>query len=127
MKQKMDPALLLKAYLPPVLWAAVIFVLSSQQVLPGLSVSFYDFVFKKSAHMFVYAVLYWLFWRGVDMSFAPENKKVRLYLPFLIVVVYAISDEFHQSLIPSRYATLRDVGYDILGMTIVLLRKYKYI
>lgn len=117
----------INAFSPPALWAGVIFFLSSQQTLPSFETSAYDFFFKKFAHMFVYAVLYILLSRGVEMIFETRSQKTRLFLPILLVVVYAISDEIHQSFIMNRYATLRDVGYDILGSSLVILRKYKYI
>ena len=117
----------LNAYLPPLLWAAVIFILSSQQVLPGFTVSLMDFILKKSAHAFVYGMLYFLFARAVDMTTSPQQKKTRLFLPIFIVILYAVSDEIHQSFVPNRFGTLRDVGYDILGLLMVLLRRYKYI
>jgi VanZ family protein len=118
----------INAFLPPVAWAGLIFILSSQQVLPGLKVSGFDFFFKKFAHMFVYSVLYILLYRGVDLiADKKSDPKVRIFLPIILVIGYAISDEIHQSFVPNRYATLRDVGYDILGSSLVILKKYKYI
>ena len=115
------------AYLIPALWAVFIFLLSAQQTLPGFSVSIYDFVFKKSAHMFVYAVLYLLLFRAYQKT---NNKKInrRNYIfPILISLLYALSDEFHQSIIPGRHPALRDTGYDMLGVSTVLLYQLKLI
>ena len=118
----------LNAFLPPISWASLIFFLSSQQVLPGPGVSSLDFFFKKVAHMFVYAVLYFLLSRGVELVVDKKSDpRIRLFLPMLLVVGYAVSDEVHQYFVPNRYATLRDVGYDILGSSLVVLRKFKYI
>lgn len=118
----------LKAFAPAVIWAAIIFLFSSQPTLPGFDSGFLDFVLKKSAHMFVYGVLFWLVSRGVDMVVGVKtNIRVRLLVPLVIVLFYAISDELHQSLVPGRYPTLRDIGYDLLGALVVLLRKHKYI
>lgn len=117
-----------KAFVPAIAWAGLIFLLSSQPTLPGFDSNAYDFILKKSAHMFVYAILYLLTARGVEMVAPAKTKKSFLiFLPLLIVLIYAISDEFHQSLVPSRYPTWRDIGYDILGASLVFLRKYKYI
>ncbi|MCL4208130.1 VanZ family protein [Patescibacteria group bacterium] len=117
-----------KAFLPAIVWAMVIFTLSSQPTLPGFESGFFDFILKKSAHMFVYAVLYLLIARGVEMVEPTRAKKSWLvFLPLLIVLFYAISDEFHQSLVPNRYPTFRDIGYDILGASLMFFRKYKYI
>lgn len=116
------------AFLPPMVWASLIFFLSSQQVLPGPGVFSLDFFFKKVAHMFVYAVLYLLLSRGVDLVVDKKvDPRIKIFLPMFLVVCYAISDEIHQSFVPNRYATLRDVGYDILGSSLVVLKKFKYI
>lgn len=118
----------INAFSPPILWATFIFLLSSQQALPGFTVSALDFFFKKFAHMFVYAILYILLSRGVDLvTNKKTDPRIRLFVPIFLVLCYAISDEIHQSFVPNRYATLRDVGYDILGSSLVILKKYKYI
>lgn len=123
---------LLNAYLPPILWAGFIFFLSSQTVLPGLEVNTWDFVFKKSAHMFVYAVLYLLLHRALLLttykSKLSKAQSLRLLtLPLIITLAYAISDEIHQAYVPGRYGTLRDIGFDLLGSLIAVLYRYRYI
>lgn len=118
----------LNAFLPPMVWAGLIFFLSAQQALPGPGISSLDFIFKKTAHLFVYAVLYVLLSRGVDLVLDKKTDlRIRFFLPIFLVICYAVSDEIHQSFVPNRYATLRDVGYDILGSSLVALRKFKYI
>ena len=120
-------AKILKAYTPPLIWAAVIFLLSSQSTLPGFEESPYDFVLKKSAHIFVYLVLYLLLRRATSLTVDEKLSKQHIFVPILVCLVYAVSDEFHQSLVPGRYATLRDVGYDMLGVGIAFLKKYDFI
>lgn len=105
-------------YLFPVLWMGVIFFLSSQPVLPGASTFWQDFIFKKLAHISVYAVLYFLWYRAIR----TENAKVKILIPFILTLAYAISDEIHQSFVLGRTATVRDVGYDTLGMVLAMLR-----
>jgi len=120
---------LISAYLPPVLWAGLIFILSAQSTLPSLSASPFDFIFKKSAHMFVYAVLFLLMHRAILKTSHQPNVQIAPIWPWalLICLVYATADELHQGLVPGRFATLRDVGYDMLGAGISLLYKYRYI
>ncbi|MBP7842613.1 VanZ family protein [Candidatus Woesebacteria bacterium] len=115
------------AYLPPVLWAALIFTFSSQSILPGFEESVHNFIFKKLAHITVYLVLYLLVVHAVISTISEKRPKTILLLPIFICLIYAISDEFHQSLVPGRYATLRDIGYDSLGIGIAFLKKYGYI
>lgn len=115
------------AYLPPILWASIIFLFSSQTTLPGFEESAYDFILKKAAHIFVYFILYLLVFRGIHLTIHPQHKNTLLLLPFFICLFYAISDEFHQSFVPGRYSTLRDIGYDMLGVGIAFLKKYRYL
>lgn len=116
---------LLIAYLPAILWASLIFVLSSQSVLASLELSIADFILKKFAHIFVYFVLYYLLFRANYLN--TKQTKFSFILPLLICFIYAISDELHQSLTPGRHATIRDIGYDSLGMMLAFLRIYHYI
>lgn len=118
---------LIIAYLPPVMWAGLIFLFSSQAILPGFEQSIYDFILKKLAHIFVYLVLYTLVVRGVTSTINKKYKNTIIFLPILICLIYAVSDEFHQSLVPGRYATFRDIGYDMLGVTIAFLKKFSYV
>lgn len=113
------------AYSLPLLWAGVIFFLSNQEVLPGFSVSVYDFIFKKTAHMFVYAVLYLLLFRAYKKTNNHKISKKHYFVPIFISLLYALTDELHQSLVPGRHPTIRDAGYDMLGVLTVLLYQLK--
>jgi len=125
----------LNAILPPILWAGIIFLFSHQSILPGFSLSVLDFLFKKSAHVFVFGVLYLLIWRaGFLIKFNAKKLDSSLmtsyqnwWLPLAIVIIYAVSDELHQSLVSGRSASLRDVGFDTLGASLMMLKIYHYI
>lgn len=78
---------------------------------------------KKTAHVFVYAVLYVLVFRAVN----GENGTRHWRVPFFIGLLYAAFDEYHQSLIPNRTSRPRDVGYDVIGMFVAYLRMKRYI
>lgn len=113
-----------KAYFPVLLWAGLIFTFSAQSSLPGFDVVFYDFIFKKLAHMFVYAVLFFLLFRAVN----AENPGVKNWkVPILLTLMYACLDEFHQVFTPNRRPSPIDIGYDMLGASVVFLRMYRYI
>lgn len=79
--------------------------------------------------MFVYAVLFFLLHRGFSNVLPPKHPlqskvwQLAIFLSF----VYAISDEYHQSFVPGRYGTVRDLGYDMLGVGIAFLKRYKYV
>lgn len=117
--------LYLNAFLPPVIWASIIFILSHQQTLPGPDIYLWRFMMMKLAHITVYFILYLLFLRGfAKITF---SQKKRLILPVLICIIYAISDELHQSFIPHRSPTFRDIGFDSLGVLIGFLKIHHYI
>ncbi len=118
---------IITAYLPPFLWAFIIFLFSSQSSLPGFEQSVFDFLLKKSAHIFVYLVLYFLVFKAANTTIKKQHTKIVLILPILICFTYAVSDELHQSFVPGRFATFRDIGFDMLGVGIGFLKKYDYI
>jgi VanZ family protein len=109
MKKSLNIPRLLSIYAPPIIWAGLIFFLSDQSTLPGASHPFIDLIFKQTAHIFVYAVLHFLIWR--------TNKR-SLFIPILLAFAYALIDEFHQSFIPGRTATIIDIGFDSMGILI---------
>ncbi len=96
------------------LWCALIFFLSSQQRLPGPENVSFDFLIKKTGHVSVYAVLFWLSYT----AFSKENFTRPSLYAFLFGIAYALSDEFHQSFVPGRTPMLRDVVIDIFGMIV---------
>jgi VanZ family protein len=102
------------------IWAGVIFFASAQQTLPGPNTISLDYLLKKTAHIFVYAVLYFLTFRAVKKTF-PDRHRLHFGLPLIFCILFAFSDEFHQSFVPGRQPSLTDVGYDAIGASITLL------
>ncbi|MFY8052967.1 MAG: VanZ family protein [Armatimonadaceae bacterium] len=75
-----------------------------------------DFVIRKIAHVTEYAVLSLLVSRSLAVR--QETPTKQRVLATIIASLYALSDEFHQSFVPSRGATYTDVMWDTLGATI---------
>ncbi|MBE3116287.1 VanZ family protein [Candidatus Bathyarchaeota archaeon] len=65
-----------------------------------------DLILKKGGHMLGYCLLALTFWYGLRWD------KKRWWLAWLVAVLYAITDEFHQSFIPGRTPLLGDVAID---------------
>lgn len=105
----------LTRWLPAVLWAAFIFYLSSFPDLRSSLPDFWDLVLRKFAHAGEYAVL------AVLTVWALKDTKNAFIAAGLLVVLYAASDEFHQSFVPGRFAALLDFGIDVVGGAIGLL------
>lgn len=112
-------------YLPALLWAGFIFYLSSQPTLPSAQTFVWDFAFKKLAHMFVYFVLFRLVYRAA--LYEIKNPIRASIIAFLFTFLYSLSDEYHQSFIPGRTSTGKDILFDVLGMGIAWLSIFKYI
>ena len=103
-----------RAWLPALLWAATIFVLSSipGRSLPALPMWNAD----KLVHAAVYAVLGALCWRGARASFAPGTAQWRVVLiAVLLTSLYGIADEVHQMFVPNRAPDPNDVLADAVG------------
>ena len=105
-----------KYWLPPILWALVIFSFSSMQVTGTVDVYWKDFIVKKTAHLIEYGVLAILLYRAMVNSNVDKQKA--FWLSILVAGLYGVSDEFHQSFTPGREPTTRDVLIDTLGATI---------
>ena len=77
---------------------------------------------KKSGHMIGYALLAFWYWYGLGMD---QNKR---WLAWLLAIVYALTDEFHQTFVSGRNASLWDVViFDNLGALISLWLASKWI
>ena len=75
--------------------------------------------------MFVYGVLFYLLLRAMRQHSSNQSKLVQYAVPLFVTLVYACIDEIHQSTVPGRYPTGRDIAYDMLGATTVLLHQLK--
>ena len=101
-------------WLVVLLWMGGIFALSD---IPSLSSPFeplYDLILRKFAHIAEYAILTaLLFW-----ALRPRLtcRAHGLLMAAVIALSYALSDEWHQTFVPGREGSLRDVGIDALGI-----------
>ncbi len=110
---------------PPLLWMVVIFFLSSRESTQVSDIYTWNFIFFKSLHIIEYAILYFLLFRAVLQENPKNQKKARL-IALLITFLYAVSDEVHQTFVPTREGRLRDVGIDTIGMSLMYIyTKYR--
>jgi VanZ family protein len=76
---------------------------------------------RKTAHLVEYGVLTMLLWRAImGMSSTAVREKI-IVLAWAGAVVFAISDELHQSLYSSRTASAWDVFLDSCGAGVAAL------
>ncbi len=109
-------------WLPALLWMFLIFFLSQRQRIALSEEYVINFFIFKSLHVIEYAILYFLLFRGFYLSFRKISSHTldKLYkYTFLISLIYALSDELHQSFVPTREGKFRDVVIDTLGIVIM--------
>lgn len=115
------------AYTPALLWAGMIFWFSSQSQLPTLNEPALEWVWKKLAHFLVYGALYFWLWWGTGWLQQKRLHSAPFILQLLLLVLlYAVSDEYHQSFIANRHPAVTDIGIDLLGAlsSATLLRQF---
>jgi len=86
-------------------------------------------IIRKGAHLSIYTLV------GIFiMSFISTYKihlKYKFLISILVGLVYASSDEIHQSFIPGRTASIIDVGIDTVGvflgiiLVLIIISVYK--
>jgi VanZ family protein len=130
----------LKYWLPVLIWLGVIFVGSTDLMSaehtsriigpilrwfnPDISaetVMQVQFFVRKAGHVTEYAILAMFLWRALRSGSRWKMKMSILFLSaWFGCAIFAASDEFHQSFVPSRTASPGDVAIDIFGALIGL-------
>lgn len=102
-------------FVPPVALMALIFLLSAQ---PDLStgLGFWDLLLRKLAHACVFGGLTLLWVRALGPLTAHA-----LIWAVAISLLYAISDEYHQTFVGGRHGSPLDVGIDAIGICAAVL------
>ena len=102
-------------WIPVAIWMTVIFFLSSQSSFPHAPDQLIDLIGRKLAHFSEYALLALLVGRALASG---GRSSIRVFGWTLgICLLYAASDEWHQSFVPLRTPSPVDVGIDMLGAT----------
>jgi VanZ family protein len=127
-------------WMPAIVWMALIFLGStdmlsaehtSRFLVPFLrwldpQISFaalntIQFGIRKLAHLTEYATLAMLLWRALRSGTRGQMKMSILFLiAALGCAIFAASDEFHQSFVPSRTSSPADVMIDVCGALVGL-------
>ncbi len=127
-------------WLPVLVWLALIFVgstdvMSAEQtsrfLLPFLrwlkpdfsleALALIHFFMRKLGHLTEYAILAILLWRLTFRGMELKLRRPNLYGGvWILATLFAASDEYHQSFVPSRTAALGDVTIDSVGAMVGL-------
>jgi VanZ family protein len=116
----------MKQWLPFFAWVVIIFIGSSIPQLPGNPFGL-PRGSDKVVHFLEYLILAFLFYRGI------RGERWRMGLPAWLIVlaaglVIASVDEYHQTYIPGRDASIKDWAADMTGVaigTLIGLRRYR--
>jgi VanZ family protein len=119
------------SFAPAIFWYGCITYLSNQPRLPGPGDNgVYDFVWFKSGHLVVYSVLALLLLYGISSVVAIWRTKMvilkQALIAWVILILLAAIDEFHQSFIPGRTSRVTDIFIDALGSGAVLFLLERY-
>jgi VanZ family protein len=96
-------------------------------LIPGIADTTVDrvqFVVRKGGHLSEYAALAWLLWRARRQPVKDDSRPWRWSegaFALVVAVLFAASDEVHQSFVPSREARFGDVCIDAAGAALGLL------
>jgi VanZ family protein len=109
-------------WLPALFMMLLIFLVSSQASSNLPNFDWADMLIKKGGHAVGYAILALLYWRALDFE---DNK---YWVAWLLSILYAITDEFHQSFVPGRHPAFLDVLiFDNFGalISLWLINRYR--
>jgi VanZ family protein len=95
----------------------VIFFFSAQPNLNS-GLGWIDHVGRKIIHAADYALLCFLWWRALRTKL---DRVAALAPAFAITVLYAVSDEYHQTFVTGRHGSWVDVLIDSMGAALVVL------
>lgn len=104
---------------PALAWAGLIAYLSHVPSLQTGAPGVWDLIVRKIGHIGEYAVLTFLVWRALRAHRISRGRA--LIYSGALALVFAASDEVHQSFIPGREGALRDVAIDAVGIGAWLL------
>ena len=83
-----------------------------------------DVLVKKGGHMLGYGLLALFFLRGLHGK-SDKDRRAPI-MAWGLAVLYAITDEFHQSFVPGRHASPMDVLIDGIGAAVLLFVWLRY-
>lgn len=121
-------------YAPLIGWMILIFIASTSELsasntslivrplllwlFPDISeekIGIAHFIVRKTAHFMEYAVFAVLAARAFSTSSHETLRRGFFYFTLLLIVIYSLSDEFHQSFVASRTGSIYDSFVDTAG------------
>ena len=113
----------LKLWVPVLLWCSIIYILSNQRHLTLNLPN--EFILRKTAHITEYAILTFLLFRALynwpkEIGYSHLHTKTNcIALSIILVLLFAISDEYHQTFVIGRNGNPYDIMIDSIGMMVM--------
>lgn len=111
-------------WIPVTLWMGIIFAMSSFEASVISQFNLVEFIIKKTIHVIEYSFLWYLSFNALKRTHTNNTVK-QGYIALIITIVYAVTDEIHQTLVPTRHGTFRDIIIDSLGAAIFFYIYFK--
>lgn len=115
----------LNLWLPPVLWAGLIFKFSSGTVPSASQIYWQDFAVKKVGHFLLFGVFAVLIYRSL-IGQGVSRKNAAIWA-IAVAFLYGATDEYHQMFTQGREARARDVLIDGFGAGVIIYYIYRFI
>jgi len=101
-------------WLSVLLWTGVIFTFSSRPSLHSEFGLTLDVILRKIAHVMEFLILGFLLVRALGHGQPTSSRQAALAIT--LALLYAASDEFHQTFVPGRTGLPTDVVIDAIGV-----------
>ncbi len=115
-------------WLPTFVMMALIFAISSQPASHLPSFSVFDKFVKKGGHIVGYGLLALSYLHGLSAGKSDNKPRFAEFLfAWFLAFAYGLTDEYHQSFILGRHASILDVlVFDNFGAFAALLLCHRY-
>ena len=114
-------------WLPVFIVMAIIFMLSSRQSINVSPTKAVNFSIFKTLHILEFAFLYFVLFRAFRKSLKKQNQGKSYIYALIASLVYAVSDEIHQSFTPTREPSIRDITFDAIGIYLMFQYTKNYL
>ena len=103
--------------LPLLLYLVLIFHMSSGPVSSPFLKRFPDYILHMTEYCGLYLLMFWALHEGSQ----PLPRRGGYWLAMVLTILYGISDELHQSFVPTRDSSVIDVLSDSVGALLGIL------
>jgi VanZ family protein len=113
-----------------VLWCGLIFFFTKSPIFTGentanlidrttqisdsVILTYANIAIRKLAHIFAFGILAFLLWKSI------QPGRWSFVIAWGLATIYAVTDEWHQSLVPNRSGSIQDVMLDSAGALLFL-------